>query len=602
MSNESQQAPEHAAQAPSASTSAASQRSRIGLGAVVAGAQGYDAQVQRLAPGGYRSEPRGGKGAGAQGKLGAVDASGGVDRAAAPQGSKAPGATDEGARDAAPQAPGATNDGAREGAPDVAQDAAAAGEVAAEAQVSAAVQEGTDVAPAAPRPARPSGSGVAAVYDWALGSGVANAEALGGPDGASVLQAADSAVVARAIASVPASCDAGNVPPGGREGRLADSGETGSVEHSPGGEGAPEIHLNGRVQGGERRASWAARLDWSQPAPGGFAGLSLGSAPGTQPAAPDVTMAAQFRMNRDARLAQTFGPNVSAIAVLQAQRVAEALGHSGVASAIAARLAQVNQYAVVDTLNVEGSTRYQKTASGMTFCDAYAYDVITALGGYLPRVWWTPRALVRIREGAQVVTPEVFEAANGRQRQGMITPIPGQTVGTTGANRVNQWLREDGPAYGWTPIEAATPNEKAQAAQMAANEGKLVIGSAAGVRRRRSPVPGAGHISVVLAESQEANAQEGRGGPDDGRVHRSGADANAGYAHGTTDGVYNVLESNAGVHNFAYASRRNGSTPGAETTSSEHWWNNPQHTNGGFWVYDQSRRNSPIPAPGLGAP
>jgi len=484
----------------------------------------------------------------------------------------------------------------------------AAGEVAAEAQATAAAQEATDVVPAAPRPARPSGSGVAAVYDWALSSGVANAEALGGADGASILQAADRAVVARAIASVPASCDAGNVPPGGREGRLADSGETGAVEHSPGAEGddgaqgAPEIHVNGRVRGGARRASWAARLDWSQPAPGGFAGLSLGSAPGTQPAAPDVTMAAQFRMNRDARLAQTFGPEVSAIAVLQAQRVAEALGHSAVASAIAARLAQVNQYAVVDTLNVEVSTRYQKTESGMTFCDAYAYDVITALGGYLPRVWWRPAALARIRDGAQVVTPEVYQAANQQQRRGMITPILGRTVGTTGANRVNQWLREDGPAYGWTPIEAATPNEKAQAAQMAANQGKLVIGSAAGRRRGANPVPGAGHISVVLAESQEANAQEGRDGPDDGRRHTTGADANVGYAHGTTDGVYNVLESNAGSANFAYGARRSGSTPGAQTTSTQHWWNNRQHTDGGFWVYDQSRRNSPIPAPGLGAP
>ena len=560
MSHASQTASEHGAPAIGA-PGVASQRAKLGVGAVVAGAQGYDAQVQRLVPGGYRA-----KGGGA-GSAKASDASGGTDHAAAPDVSKAP---------------------------------EAAGAVAAEAQVAAAAQEAPGAVPAAPRPARPSGSGVAAVYDWALSSGVANAEALGGADGTSILQAADGAIVARAIASVPASCDAGNVPPGGREGPLADSGEAGAVEQSPGGEGAPEIHMNGRVQGGARRASWAARLDWSQPAPGGFAGLSLGSAPGTQPAAPDVTMAAQFRLNRDARLAQTFGPEVSAIAVLQAQRVAEALGHSAVASAIAARLAQVNQYAVVDTLNVEGSTRYQKTESGMTFCDAYAYDVITALGGYLPRVWWTPRALVRIREGAQVVTPEVYQAATPQQRRGMITPT-NETVGTTGANRVNKWLREDGPAYGWTPIEAATPNEKAQAAQMAANQGRLVIGSAAGVRRGSRPV-GAGHISVVLAESQEANAQEGRGGPDDGRHHRAGADANFGYAHGTTEGVYNPLESNAGEHNFSYGARRNGSTPGAQTSSSDHWWNNRQHTDGGFWVYDQSRRNSPIPAPGLGAP
>ena len=45
-------------------------------------------------------------------------------------------------------------------------------------------------------------------------------------------------------------------------------------------------------------------------------------------------------------------------------------------------------YAVVETLDVESNSRFQPTANS-TYCNIYAYDVVQAMGGYIPRIWWS---------------------------------------------------------------------------------------------------------------------------------------------------------------------------------------------------------------------
>ena len=66
---------------------------------------------------------------------------------------------------------------------------------------------------------------------------------------------------------------------------------------------------------------------------------------------------------------------------------------------------QCHQYAIVETLNVTASARYQP-GSGKTYCNIYAYDFVTAMGGYLPRVWWMDKTWSKIQAGAEIVTPE----------------------------------------------------------------------------------------------------------------------------------------------------------------------------------------------------
>ncbi|MCB1037155.1 MAG: hypothetical protein KDD47_25225 [Acidobacteria bacterium] len=57
--------------------------------------------------------------------------------------------------------------------------------------------------------------------------------------------------------------------------------------------------------------------------------------------------------------------------------------------------------AILDWLDVENSPRYQPTSSS-TYCNIYAHDVCYLAGVYLPRVWWTGGALLRLQAGEDV--------------------------------------------------------------------------------------------------------------------------------------------------------------------------------------------------------
>jgi hypothetical protein len=128
------------------------------------------------------------------------------------------------------------------------------------------------------------------------------------------------------------------------------------------------------------------------------------------------------------------------------------------------------QIAIVRYLDVERSTRYQP-GGGSTFCNIYAYDYCYLNNVYLPRVWWTSRAIADLSAGVPVAVKYA------------------DTVNELNANALYDWLRDFGPSFGWTRV--ATLDE----IQQAANQGGVGVICAQRVDLNRS-----GHITSVVPE------------------------------------------------------------------------------------------------------
>lgn len=135
---------------------------------------------------------------------------------------------------------------------------------------------------------------------------------------------------------------------------------------------------------------------------------------------------------------------------------------------------------LLDWLDVERSARYQKKHNA-TYCNIYAYDVCYLSEVFLPRVWFTQDALLRIVAGEAVA------------------PRYNRTVTEMSANRLFDWLLSFGTAYGWRRTFDL------DLAQAAANDGKIGLIIAA---RRGN---GSGHVSVIAPEiDQQAVREQGR--------------------------------------------------------------------------------------------
>lgn len=243
-------------------------------------------------------------------------------------------------------------------------------------------------------------------------------------------------------------------------------------------------------------------------------------------------------------------------------------GKRDFAESVRRALFRANQHAVVEALRVGPglgeldddpyAQRYASPDGGSTtYCNVFAFDVVTAMGGYLPRAWYTTEDGAFIRHG------DAYEA--GR-------------VSQVRANDLYDWLIEWGPDYGWHELTGG-----ARAAQGQANAGRLVVISGRTVADDASEVPtGAtythapGHISVVLAES----SAQGQARPTS-----------------TIDGEYVPLQAQAGGEN--YSSNGVGSQHGDGSIAYEAWWNrglfspqegkldanNENHAGHGFFVY-----------------
>lgn len=131
---------------------------------------------------------------------------------------------------------------------------------------------------------------------------------------------------------------------------------------------------------------------------------------------------------------------------------------------------------IIEWIDVEKSERYSPNTTS-TYCNIYAHDYCYLNGTYIPRVWWTSKALIEL---------------NRRN------PVPiqyGQTVNEINANNLLRWFLEWGDDFGWRRV--FDMNEL----QAEANKGKVCIICARNVNENSS-----GHIVAVVPENNTQKA------------------------------------------------------------------------------------------------
>ena len=151
----------------------------------------------------------------------------------------------------------------------------------------------------------------------------------------------------------------------------------------------------------------------------------------------------------------------------------------------------------------------------------YAHDYCHLAGVYLPRVWWTSQALLKLAAG------ETME------------PLIGNTIREMRANDLFRWLREFGPGFGWRQTGELSK------LQTEVNQGAIGL-----ICARRKEDGRSGHIVVVVPETPQEQAKRSALGE-----------------------VVAPLQSQAGVTNFRYG------------TSRQNWWNGEQFAEAGFWLH-----------------
>lgn len=178
--------------------------------------------------------------------------------------------------------------------------------------------------------------------------------------------------------------------------------------------------------------------------------------------------------------------------------------------------------AIIDWLEVNNPAfaRYQPR-DGLTFCNIYAHDYCHLAGVYLPRVWWTPKALVSLNHDEEVA------------------PHLGATIAEMRANDLFRWLRDFGMDFGWRQTGNLTK------LQQAANQGAIGL-----ILARRKEDGRSGHIVVAVPEST---------------AHSAKRDANG--------EVVAPLQSQAGAKNFQYGNGK------------ANWWKGEEFAESAFWVH-----------------
>ena len=176
---------------------------------------------------------------------------------------------------------------------------------------------------------------------------------------------------------------------------------------------------------------------------------------------------------------------------------------------------------LIDWFKVESSVRYLPSG-GATFCNIYAYDYCFMTEAYLPRVWWTTQALLKLHAGQPVAIKY------------------GETVEELNANALNNWFKQFGEHFGWRRVFSLTE------LQDAANQGKVCITVA---RAKQQFHHGHGHIVAVVPENDDFKAKRQPNGE-----------------------VVKTVQSQAGGHNHDYIVQR--------------WWDDGTYADFGHWVHD----------------
>jgi hypothetical protein len=178
--------------------------------------------------------------------------------------------------------------------------------------------------------------------------------------------------------------------------------------------------------------------------------------------------------------------------------------------------------AIIDWLAVDepAHLRYLPRA-GLTFCNIYSHDYCHLAGVYLPRVWWSAKALIALSGGKAV------------------GPLIGDTIEEVRANDLFRWLRDFGPMFGWR--QTGTLGKL----QQAANQGAVGI-----IVARRKEDGRSGHIVVVVPETASKAARRDAAGE-----------------------VVTPLQSQAGSKNFRYG------------TGRTDWWRGEEFAESAFWIH-----------------
>lgn len=247
----------------------------------------------------------------------------------------------------------------------------------------------------------------------------------------------------------------------------------------------------------------------------------------------DSTIRSAFDEALPDQITMIFGESLTVDEIRAQIDQAVADGKPDVANDLETKLFQANEYAVVEALNVSESSRYKK-GGGDTYCNIYAFDVVSAMGGYLPRSWWTDDSIKKIKNGESV---EIKFALNNSD-----------TVREMNANQLTDWMKTYGAGFGW---RKATDVGKAQEA---ANGGKIAI-----LLAGRDKAEDSGHVNVILPETEQ---------------HKAKYDAAGNFDM--------PLQSQAGRTNFKYKSNHY-STP---------WWEGNAYRDGAAWIYEGKSSSS----------
>lgn len=137
---------------------------------------------------------------------------------------------------------------------------------------------------------------------------------------------------------------------------------------------------------------------------------------------------------------------------------------------------------IIDWLSVTQSRRY-RPGGGYTYCNIYAYDVAYAAGVYLPRVWWTDKAIRALEAGTQV--PAQYDVS----------------IREMNANAIHNWLQDYGPRFGWQRRFALSD------LQDCANRGGIAT-----ICARRKDLARSGHIVIIAPETASMAARRDANG------------------------------------------------------------------------------------------
>ena len=178
--------------------------------------------------------------------------------------------------------------------------------------------------------------------------------------------------------------------------------------------------------------------------------------------------------------------------------------------------------AIIDYLAVDKAShaRYQPR-DGFTFCNIYVHDFCHLAGVYVPRVWWTPDALLRLQRGETV------------------QPRLDSTIDEQRANDIFRWLKAFGPRFGWRQTGTLTKLQS-----------EVNVGGIGLIVARRTNDGRPGHIVVVVPETSDDRARRDSNGE-----------------------VIAPLQSQAGSRNF-----RRG-------TGTLNWWKGEQFADSAFWIH-----------------